>query len=274
MPKISVLILLLELFTQIKFNNLIPFGNFGLEIINNIDINLSLILKNLLLISSIFSLIIGTVVGLAQIKIKRLLAYSTISHIGFMLLALAISTEQSIDSFLFYLIQYILTNLNIFLILLAISYYTAAKAVDIKLIKDLQGLFFANPILSLTLSISLFSMAGIPPLMGFFSKQFVLYSALDQGYYFISILAIIVSIISASYYLKIIKVLHTANSTVQHGSGSGTVQSDSGITNNSNIGQFHSFIISSLSLFILLFLLKPTIILSSTQVLSLTLFKV
>lgn len=296
MPKIAILILLLEIYTQINI--------YGLSIIN-IDtvaapegyIFTEGVVKNIFLISSILSLIIGTVVGLAQIKIKRLLAYSTISHIGFMLLALAINTEQSIDSFLFYLIQYIITNLNIFLILLAISYYwnpspnliqgeSAGLATpipasngdiggkgDIKFIKELQGLFFANPLLSLTLSISLFSMAGIPPLIGFFSKQFVLYSALDQGYYFISILAIIVSVISASYYLKIIKILHTVPLALSLPSSdvTDTNHKEEGAVAGSAV---HSFIISSLSLFILLFILKPTLILSSTQVLSLTLFKI
>jgi len=85
------------------------------------------VLKTLLLISSILSLIIGSLLGLAQIRIKRLLAYSTISHIGFLLLALAINTEQSIDSFLFYLIQYTITNLNVFLIILALTYITYAS---------------------------------------------------------------------------------------------------------------------------------------------------
>jgi NADH:ubiquinone oxidoreductase subunit 5 (subunit L)/multisubunit Na+/H+ antiporter MnhA subunit len=133
-----------------------------------------------------------------------------------MLLSLAINTEQSIDSFLFYLIQYTITNLNIFLIILAVTYsiytpaqYKTGKREDIRYISELKGLFFSNPLLSLSLCISLFSMAGLPPLIGFFSKQFVLYSALQNGYYFISLIAIIVSVISASYYLKIIKVLHT-----------------------------------------------------------------
>jgi NADH-ubiquinone oxidoreductase chain 2 len=316
MPKIAILILLLEIYTQIN--------NYGLAVatlsfdgsLNNISVLGTVltdsVIKNIFLISSILSLIIGTVVGLAQIKIKRLLAYSTISHIGFMLLALAINTEQSIDSFLFYLIQYIITNLNIFLILLAISYfnYNTAKAGintvgvgetnlglgnlatkqegDIRFIKELQGLFFANPLLSLTLSISLFSMAGVPPLIGFFSKQFVLYSALDQGYYFMSILAIIVSVISASYYLKIIKILHTTPqpnlltspeatttlSAVSLSLASPELGEASSTLTKVTTSAVHSFIISSLSLFILLFILKPTLILSSTQVLSLTLFKI
>ena len=288
MPKISILILLLEIYTLVAISlniniepifNLNSFFNIELAISyasNNILIINSNIIKNILLISSILSLIIGTVVGLAQIKIKRLLAYSTISHIGFMLLALAINTEQSIDSFLFYLIQYIITNLNIFLILLAIS-YIKKKNIDIKYIKDLQGLFSMNPILSLTFSISLFSMAGIPPLIGFFSKQFVLYSAIDQGYYLLSIIAILVSVISASYYLKIIKIIFSSEAQLV------TIDTISNINYESNKGQlieaeqlssFHSFIISSLSLFILLFIFKPTLILSSTQVLSLTLFNI
>jgi NADH:ubiquinone oxidoreductase subunit 5 (subunit L)/multisubunit Na+/H+ antiporter MnhA subunit len=83
------------------------------------------------------------------------------------------------------------------------------QQIEIRYIYELKGLFFTNPLLSLSLCISLFSMAGLPPLIGFFSKQFVLYSALQIGYYFISLIAIIVSVISASYYLKIIKVLHT-----------------------------------------------------------------
>jgi NADH-ubiquinone oxidoreductase chain 2 len=103
---------------------------------------------------------------------------STISHIGFLLLALAINTEQSIDSFLFYLIQYTITNLNIFLIILAITYslysptvspkknYTLlsqtkiGQQIDLSYIYELKGLFFTNPLLSLSLCISLFSMAG------------------------------------------------------------------------------------------------------------------
>ena len=299
MPKISILILLLEIYTQINIYNIsnslidnIPVIGAFTNIFTLVEES---VVKNIFLISSILSLIIGTVVGLAQIKIKRLLAYSTISHIGFMLLALAINTEQSIDSFLFYLIQYIITNLNIFLILLAISYYYSnnnsfivkeQKGGDIRFIKELQGLFFANPLLSLTLSISLFSMAGVPPLIGFFSKQFVLYSALDQGYYFMSILAILVSVISASYYLKIIKILHTPNFTDPFGGKEeeannkeqitldNLTSTEQNILENVTTSAVHSFIISSLSLFILLFIFKPTLILSSTQVLSLTLFKI
>jgi NADH-ubiquinone oxidoreductase chain 2 len=254
MPKISIIILLLELQTQLGIiENFTSISFFtSLDLLNNMNliqnnlegINLLIgengiyLLKNLFLVCSLLSLIIGTIVGLAQTRIKRLLAYSTISHIGFILLALSINTEQSIDSLIFYLIQYTITNLNAFLILIALGYCIQCSfneldktnnrnkiyysgninninnlieetENDIKFISELKGQFFLNPLLSLSFTICLFSMAGIPPLIGFFSKQLVLYSAIQNGYYFMSILAIIVSVISASYYLKIIKVLHT-----------------------------------------------------------------
>ena len=78
-------------------------------------------------------------------------------------------------------------------------------------INSLKGLFIKNPVLSLSLSICLFSFAGIPPLIGFFAKQQVLYSSNSAGYFFLSLTAIIVSVISAFYYLKIIKILQTIN---------------------------------------------------------------
>ena len=106
---------MLNIFRDIK---LISYGS--LEIYNSFLVESSI--YKILLITSISSLIIGSVLGLAQVKIKRLLAYSTISHIGFILLALLINTEQSIDSFLFYILQYTITNLNLFLIILALTY--------------------------------------------------------------------------------------------------------------------------------------------------------
>ena len=234
-PKISILILLLELYTHSS----------------------NLPLKYLLLTISLISLIIGSVVGLVQKKIKRLLAYSTISHLGFIILSLAINTEQSIESFLFYIIQYSLTNLNIFLILIALSYLNKK---DITLLSELKGQFIHNPLLSLSFSICLFSLSGVPPLLGFYSKQLVLLSSLQSGYYFISLVGILVSVISASYYLKIIKIIY----------------SDWNIEKNIpqiNLSNFHSYLISSLTLFILLFILKPSLILNNTLLLSLILFK-
>jgi NADH-ubiquinone oxidoreductase chain 2 len=172
-----------------------------------------------LLVSSLFSLIIGTVVGLTQFRIKRLFAYSTISHVGFILLALSISSIESTQAFIFYLIQYSISNLNAFIILITMGfslyYYVSdnkeyKELLDknnspIQLISQLRGYFYVNPLLSLSFAITIFSFVGIPPLVGFFAKQMVLSAALDSGYIFLSLVAIITSVIGAVYYLNIIK---------------------------------------------------------------------
>ena len=299
MPKISILLFLLEVYGNISISLDSSVTNL---ILGELDLNLnslselvsyslfnfnpSLILKNLFLLSSALSLIIGTVVGLAQTKIKRLLAYSTISHIGFLLLALALRTEQATESFIFYLIQYTITNLNTFFILLAFGFVVNSIIKsnyinsDFRYITELKGQFISNPILSLSLVICLFSMAGIPPLIGFFSKQFVLYSAIQSGYNFISIVAILVSVVSASYYLKIIKVLYTDTDskvlTPQAELSTVHFLRKTSVTTTLNteilLTNFHSFLISTLTLSILLFILKPSLILNSTQLLSLSLF--
>jgi NADH-ubiquinone oxidoreductase chain 2 len=172
-----------------------------------------------LLASSLLSLIIGTVVGLTQFRIKRLLAYSTVSHVGFILLALSISSIESTQAFMFYLIQYSISNLNIFIILVTIGFslfYYISENKDhlelldknnspIQLINQLKGYFYINPLLALSLSITIFSFIGIPPLIGFFAKQMVLSAALDNGYIFLSLVGILTSVIGAVYYLNIIK---------------------------------------------------------------------
>jgi NADH-ubiquinone oxidoreductase chain 2 len=174
-----------------------------------------------LLISSLLSLIIGTVVGLTQFRIKRLLAYSTISHVGFILLALAVSSVESIQAFIFYIVQYSISNLNIFIILIAIGYsfYTydtggsnpeAEKLTDknnspIQLISQLKGFFYINSFLAISLAITIFSFIGVPPLIGFFGKQMVLSAALDKGYVFIVLIGILTSVIGGVYYLNIVK---------------------------------------------------------------------
>jgi NADH-ubiquinone oxidoreductase chain 2 len=275
MPKIAIIILAAEIITTVNLDILSStalwplWHPYGLPLVSINNLNL---IKNLLLISSFLSLIIGTIVGLAQVKIKRLLAYSTISHVGFLLLALSINTEESLESLIFYLIQYSFTNLNLFLILLSFGYIMKKNLTnsnmpeeksDISLISELKGQFITNPLLSLSLAISLFSMAGIPPLLGFFAKAGVLYSSTQNGYYFISIIAIIVSVISAYYYLQIIKVMHF---------DSNNDPANINTSSNLSVTNIHSFIIATLTLSILLFILKPSILLNSIHLMALNIF--
>ena len=291
MPKIAIIILSFEMISTINLD-VLTLESLGLVDSLESKIGSWPLIKNLLLISSFLSLIIGTIVGLAQIKIKRLLAYSTISHVGFMLLALSINTEDSLESLLFYLIQYSFTNLNSFFILLSFGYIikksinmpylsnTSAISSkegsvhsDISLISELKGQFWSNPLLSLSLAICLFSMAGIPPLIGFFAKAEVLYSATQNGYYFISIIAIIVSVISAYYYLQIIKVMHFDSDTASKVlPASITTNTEGSFNPNLAISNTHSFIISTLTLSLLLFMLKPSILLNSIHLMALNIF--
>lgn len=254
MPKLSIFVFLLELQRGLNGSLTLLFDGVSFDV-----------WKNLLLISSLLSLVIGTVVGLAQYRIKRLFAYSTISHVGFLLLALGINNEESIESFLFYLVQYTITNLNAFLVLLAFGYMInlSKKSTDIQFIADLKGQFRCNPLLGLALTISLFSMAGVPPLIGFFGKQMILYSATQSGYFFLSLVAILVSVISASYYLKIIRVIHFESPDREELSRSNT---EPKLTN------VHSFAIATLTMVITLYVFKPSRILNSTTLLALTLF--
>lgn len=176
--------------------------------------------KNILVLSSLFSLIIGSVLGLTQFRIKRLFAYSTISHVGFILLALSINTAESIQSFIFYILQYSLSNLNAFIILITIGYtlylYTYNKPEykqqltdennsPIQLINQIKGYFHINPFLAISLSITLFSFVGVPPAIGFFAKQMILSAAIDNGYVFMALIAILTSVIGAVYYLNIVR---------------------------------------------------------------------
>lgn len=223
-----------------------------------------------LIISSFFSLIIGSILGLTQFRIKRLLAYSTISHLGFMLLALSISSIESIQAFIFYITQYSISNLNIFIILITIGfslfYYNnnnleQMKLIDkknspIQLISQLKGYFYINPVLSLSLAITIFSFIGIPPLIGFFGKQMVLSAALDQGYIFLVIVAILTSVISAVYYLTLIKEIFFFSSEYKNNT---FVLNKYSKINSKNMESLYisspfAFIISIITLIILLFI--------------------
>jgi NADH-ubiquinone oxidoreductase chain 2 len=252
-----------------------------------------------LLVSSLLSLIIGTVVGLTQFRIKRLFAYSTISHVGFILLALSINSIESIQAFIFYLMQYSISNLNAFIILISIGYslyYYVNKSKEykqlldkknspIQLISQLKGYFYINPILALSLAITIFSFVGIPPLIGFFAKQMVLSAALDSGYVFLTLVAILTSVISAVYYLNIIKEVffyepvNKINRAFQNIDFHGNIIKNNILIekltfklNNITLSSSLTITISLLTLIILLFIFIPQEWLSMANILALIIF--
>jgi NADH-ubiquinone oxidoreductase chain 2 len=252
-----------------------------------------------LLVSSLLSLIIGTVLGLSQVRIKRLFAYSTISHVGFILLALSINSIESIQAFIFYLMQYSISNLNAFVILVSIGfslfYYTnkteeykelAEKDNSpIQLVSQLKGYFFINPALALSLTITIFSFVGIPPLIGFFAKQMVLSAALDSGYVFMALVAILTSVISAVYYLNIIKQIFFDQPDYKINTEIQTLNFPGNIMRNEVVVEKFTFkaegvilsspltiTISTLSLVIVLFMFIPEEWLSMANILALIIF--
>lgn len=266
-----------------------------------------------LLFSSLLSLVIGTVVGLTQSRIKRLFAFSTISHVGFILLGLSIHTVESTQAFMFYLIQYSISNLNAFILLITIGYslycyvYNTESTTTsekektnennnnlhdvnnspIQLIDQLKGLYYINPILSLSLAITLFSFAGIPPLIGFFGKQMILSAAIDNGYIFMSLVAILTSVISAVYYLAIIKQIffdkpdYTLNNELTNLNAEGLITEKNTISkkvditiNNIVLSSSLSLSISVITLVIALFIFIPEELLSLANILALILFNI
>ena len=263
-----------------------------------------------LLFSSFLSLIIGTILGLSQFRIKRLFAYSTISHLGFILLALSINSLESIQAFIFYVIQYSVSNLNAFILLVSIGFtlypfvnkgpleniynnLTDRNNSPIQLISQLKGYFYLNPILALSLAITLFSFVGIPPLVGFFAKQMVLSAALDGGYVFLTLIAILTSVISAVYYLSVIKQIFfdeleyelnpdfidlilqgtitpfINNKTEKH---TNALQEVSFKVDNITLSSSLTITISTLTLILSFFIFIPTESLSMANILALTMF--
>jgi NADH-ubiquinone oxidoreductase chain 2 len=211
--------------------------------------------------SVILSLIVGSVLGLTQYKIKRLFAYSTISHLGFILLSLCINNIESSKAFFFYLIQYSISNLNAFIILITIGYtlYLYTSKINVKdstnspiqYIYQLKGYFYINPILSISLILTLFSFIGIPPMIGFFAKQMILNIAISEGFIFTSIVAILTSVVSAVYYLVIVRNLFFFDPELKKNN---IKTLDNSGTYNISISSYFSLIISILTLYIVLYI--------------------
>lgn len=285
MAKISIFIFFLELVYYTEYSYL------------------SFSWKNIFILSSLFSLIIGSVLGLTQSRIKRLFAYSTISHVGFILLGLSINTSESIQAYIFYILQYSISNLNAFIILISIGYslylYTykegkeenKARLIDadnspVQLISQIKGYFYINPFIAISLAITLFSFVGIPPVIGFFSKQMILSAALDNGYVFMSLIAILTSVIGAGYYLNLIKQIffydndYEVNTVTSKLNITGYMSSNNSkelekITftqNNITLSSSLSISISVITLLLLLFIYMPEEWFDIVSVLTLVLF--
>jgi len=158
----------------------------------------------ILIFLSIASMLFGAVAAIGQTNLKRLIAYSSIGHIGYALAGLVTGTNDGIQSSIMYITIYILMNLGLFSCLLMMKrnneYYED--------IDDLSGLSKNHPLLSISLLVILFSLAGIPPLAGFFAKFYIFKSVIEQSMFFLAIVGLLSTVIAAFYYLRIIKIIY------------------------------------------------------------------
>ena len=152
---------------------------------------------------AIASMVLGAFAGIGQRNIKRLMAYSSISHMGYALVGLAAGTAVGVKGVAIYMAIYLVTTLGIFAFILAMR----TKEGNVENISDLAGLSRTNPILATIMTVFLFSLAGIPPMAGFFGKWATFLAAVEVGLYPLAIIGIVASVVSAFYYLRMIKVM-------------------------------------------------------------------
>ena len=173
--------------------------------------------SQMLVVLSVLSIAIGNVVALAQTNLKRMLAYSTISHVGYILLGILSGTAQGYQAAMFYMVSYVIVASGAFgmILLLARQGFEADKLVDFK------GLNARSPWFAGMMAILMFSLAGVPPFVGFWAKLGVIQAVLDVGYTWLAVVAVLFSVVGAYFYLRLVKLMYfdePTDSTVIGGS--------------------------------------------------------
>jgi NADH-quinone oxidoreductase subunit N len=152
---------------------------------------------------SVASMIVGSIAAINQTNLKRLMAYSSIGHVGFALVGLSAGTALGAQSVLIYMTIYVVTNLGVFSFLLSMK----RGGRHVSTIQDLAGLSKSNPSIALAVSILMLSLAGIPPMIGFFAKYFSFMAAVDAGLVWLAIAGVVASVIATFYYLRVVKII-------------------------------------------------------------------
>jgi NADH-quinone oxidoreductase subunit N len=160
--------------------------------------------QQILVFVSIASMVLGAFAAIGQNNIKRLLAYSSIGHMGFALVGLASGSQEGVRGVIVYMMIYMISTLGIFACVLAMR----RKGQSVEDISDLAGLARNNKGLAFVLSMLMFSLAGIPPLAGFFGKYFVFLAAVKAGLYALAVIGVVASVVGAYYYLRIVKIIY------------------------------------------------------------------
>ena len=170
--------------------------------------------QTFLIFCSVASMAVGSLAGLAQHRIKRLLAFSSIGHVGYMLIAFCCGTTEGLQGLVVYIIIYVVVTINVFGVIMSPLRRTAQpsqphQGVDrIKYTTDLAMLANSNPLLAATLTVAVLSLAGIPPLAGFYGKAFLFWAALNSSQYLLALVGIMASAVSCFYYLRVVKIMY------------------------------------------------------------------
>jgi NADH-quinone oxidoreductase subunit N len=159
---------------------------------------------SMLMIMAVLSIIIGNITAIAQTNLKRMFAYSTISHVGFLLFGLMTASMNGYISSMFYIVSYVLMTLAGFGMILLLS----RKGFEAEQLDDLKGLNQRSPWFAFMMLFTMFSMAGVPPTLGFYAKFAVLQAALQAGFLWLVVFAVLMAVIGAFYYLRIVKLMY------------------------------------------------------------------
>lgn len=159
--------------------------------------------QQIIIFLSVASMLVGAFAAIVQSNIKRLLAYSSIGHMGYGLIGLAVGTELGAGALILYMLIYMVMSAGVFAIVLQMR----RGGLETGRIDDLAGLSQTHPMMAYALAILMFSMAGIPPMAGFFGKLIVFQAAVEAEFYILAVLGVLTSVVAAFYYLKIIKVM-------------------------------------------------------------------
>ena len=184
-PKVAAMALTIRIFYQ-------PFGDWASQ------------WQQIVVFIAIASMLLGAFAAIGQTNVKRLLAYSGIGHIGFAMVGLAAGTEKGVDSVLVYIAIYLVMTLGTFACILALRRNDA----PVETIDDLAGLAKQQPLFAAAIGVFMFSLAGIPPLAGFFGKFYVFMAAVDAGLTPLAIIGVLASVVGAYYYLRIVKIMY------------------------------------------------------------------
>lgn len=165
--------------------------------------------QGIFIFCALSSLAIGSFGAFAQVRLKRFLAYSSISHVGYLLTAFASSNTDGIVSLLVYIVVYIVMILGAFSVTLGLrQYHTPSNNSQVRYLQELAIISKTNPTFALAITIILFSMAGIPPLGGFFGKLFVFLSAIESSLYGLTIIGVLFSCVACFYYIRVVKMMY------------------------------------------------------------------